>query len=96
MDDGKEADLLIELHPDAKVLERVEVVAYTAKKKKKIKDEVVEVVESIPQFPGGDVALRAFPLKNVKYPLEARQKGITGEVMDGFRVNEQGKIVDPR
>lgn len=96
VDDGKEADLVIELQPEAKVLDRVEVVAYTAKKKTKIKDEVMEVVESIPQFPGGDVALRAFLLKNVKYPLEARQKGITGEVMVGFRVNEQGKIVDPQ
>lgn len=96
VDDGKEADLVIELQPEAKVLDRVEVVAYTAKKKTKIKDEVMEVVESTPQFPGGDVALKAFLLENVKYPQEAQQKGITGEVMVGFRVNEQGKIIDPQ
>lgn len=98
VNDGKEADLVIELQSEAKVLDRVEVVAYTATKKTKtkIKDEVMEVVESTPQFPGGDVALKAFLLKNVKYPQEAQQKDITGEVMVSFRVNEQGKIVDPQ
>lgn len=55
---------------------------------------VFTVVEVMPKFPGGDDALISFLLSTVKYPAEARKKGIHGRVICGFVVNKDGSISD--
>ena len=57
------------------------------------RDESVFVqVEEMPQFPGGEMALRKFISENIKYPVEAKDKGIQGKVFVNFVINENGKI----
>ena len=57
------------------------------------KDEVIFVVcENMPQFPGGDKALKIWIAQNVKYPAEAQTKGIEGRVYIGFVVNKNGVV----
>ena len=58
-------------------------------------EEVVfVVVESMPEFPGGQQALFKFLGENVKYPVIAQENGIQGRVICQFVVNKDGSIVD--
>ncbi len=58
-------------------------------------EEVVfVVVESMPEFPGGQQALFKYLGDNVKYPVIAQENGIQGRVICQFVVNKDGSIVD--
>ena len=57
-------------------------------------EEVLTFVEQMPEFPGGDDALSAYLSKNIKYPKQANEQGISGRVVINFVVNENGDIAD--
>ena len=52
------------------------------------------VVETMPEFPGGQQALFKYLGENVKYPVIAQENGIQGRVICQFVVNRDGSIVD--
>jgi TonB family protein len=49
-------------------------------------------VQVMPEFPGGDDALKEYIVKNVKYPDAAKNNGIQGRVIVRFVVTANGKI----
>ena len=57
-------------------------------------DVVFQVVETMPEFPGGPQALFKYISDNVKYPVIAQENGIQGRVICQFVVNKDGSIVD--
>lgn len=58
-------------------------------------EEVVfQVVEKMPQFPGGQQALFEYLSKNIRYPVIAQENGLQGRVICQFVVNSDGSIVD--
>ena len=59
-------------------------------------DEVFQVVEQMPQFPGGDEALMQYLSKNIKYPASAQENNIQGRSVIEFVVNKDGSVVDPK
>ncbi len=54
-----------------------------------------QVVEKMPEFPGGNAALNAYLKKNIKYPQICRENNIQGRVLIQFIVNKDGSIVEP-
>ncbi|MDR0745448.1 MAG: energy transducer TonB [Mediterranea sp.] len=56
---------------------------------------IFEVVENMPEFPGGYAALMQFLSKNIKYPPIAQENGTQGRVIVQFVVNRDGSVVDP-
>ena len=56
--------------------------------------KVFDVVEEMPQYPGGPQELFGFLAKNVKYPAEAEKAGIQGRVIATFVVETDGSITD--
>jgi protein TonB len=60
----------------------------------KKESEVFTYVEQEPTFPGGEDAMMAFLGKNIKYPAQAKEAGIEGQVVVQFIVNEDGDISD--
>lgn len=52
------------------------------------------IVEEMPQFPGGEEALRKFIATSVKYPVIAQENGIQGRVYVSFVVNTKGAVTD--
>jgi protein TonB len=56
---------------------------------------IFEVVENMPDFPGGYTALMQFLQKNIKYPTIAQENGTQGRVIVQFVVNKDGSVVDP-
>ena len=57
-------------------------------------DHVYQVVDEMPQFPGGNRAMMAYIGQNIKYPAEAVAKGIEGRVLVQFVVNKEGDLQD--
>ncbi len=53
---------------------------------------VYTVVDQMPEFPGGDIALKRFIAQNVEYPKEARENDIQGTVYLRFVVKKDGSI----
>ena len=54
------------------------------------------VVEQMPEFPEGDKGFHQFIADNVKYPAEAKEKGISGRVIVNFIVEPDGSVSDIR
>lgn len=57
-------------------------------------DHVYQVVEQMPQFPGGESALMSSISQNLKYPTVAQENGIQGKVIVRFKVEKDGSISD--
>lgn len=57
-------------------------------------EEIFQVVENQPEFPGGMVELKKYLQKNIKYPTICQEQGIQGRVVVQFVVNSDGSIVD--
>jgi protein TonB len=58
--------------------------------------EVFFIVEDMPEFPGGDLALRKFIANAVKYPVIAQENGIQGKVYVTFVVGKDGSVRDAK
>jgi protein TonB len=56
--------------------------------------QIFMVVESMPEFPGGEAALHQYLAENIKYPQMAKESGIQGRVFVTFVVEKNGKVTD--
>ncbi len=66
----------------------------TASEQNQAPKDVFDVVEVMPQFPGGVQELFSFLSKTVKYPAEAEKAGTQGRVIATFVVRKDGSISD--
>ena len=57
-------------------------------------DEIFMVVENMPEFPGGQIALFKYIVKNIKYPAIAKEYNITGKVFVSFVIDKQGSVTN--
>ena len=55
-------------------------------------DSIYSVVETMPDFPGGQKELLSFLSRNIKYPTKAIENKIQGRVIVQFVVNKDGSI----
>ncbi|MCK9499776.1 MAG: TonB family protein [Bacteroidales bacterium] len=93
-DDVKVADIKINTEADEKTQTSTRVVQIT---EVEIVEEEVEpiafaVVETKPEYPGGDAALMKFISENTKYPEIAKENGIQGRVFIQFVIDATGKV----
>jgi TonB family protein len=63
-----------------------------AQDKKPPETTVFYKVEEMPEFPGGQLALKEFISQSVKYPEDARKNGIQGRVYVQFVVSKDGTV----
>ena len=59
-------------------------------------NEIFTVVENQPEYPGGETALYANFINNIRYPKEAKELGISGTVFLTFVVEKDGSCQDIR
>lgn len=57
-----------------------------------VEQEIFQIVEEMPSYPGGDQKLMEYIAKNIKYPQIARESGIQGRVFVGFVVEPDGHV----
>ena len=53
-----------------------------------------DVVENMPEFPGGDEALLSFIAQNIRYPKTAQRLGIEGRVTLSYVIDKDGSITN--
>lgn len=56
--------------------------------------EIFQIVEQMPEFPGGDQALYAFLGQNIQYPADAVKKGLEDKVIVRFIVDQNGQVTE--
>lgn len=61
-----------------------------------LNEEVFFIVEDMPEFPGGEQAMREFIAREIKYPVIAQEKGIQGKVYVTFVVGTDGNVKDAK
>jgi len=59
-------------------------------------EEVFVIVEQMPEFPGGETALRKYIANAIKYPVIAQENGIQGKVFVTFVVDKDGSITQAK
>ena len=59
-------------------------------------DKVYDVVEHMPQFPGGPSVMMKYLADNISYPEEAEKKGAQGRVIIAFIVERDGSVSNPK
>lgn len=84
-----------EYKPVPKIDETV-VVGYVPKQVPAEEDPVFEVVENMPEFPGGMGGLMQYLSKNIKYPVEAQKAGIQGRVIMQVIIDKNGNVTNPK
>lgn len=57
-------------------------------------EKIYSLAEKMPEFPGGEEALRTLIEKSIIYPKEAIEKGIQGKVYVSFVVTKNGEIAN--
>ena len=62
--------------------------------KPEVAPKVIDVVEEMPSFPGGNAALMSYLNSNTKYPVVAQENGVQGRVIISFVVERDGSISD--
>ena len=55
-----------------------------------------DIVEQMPQFPGGTTAMMQYLSENIRYPEEAHKNNIQGRVIVTFVVRKDGSISDAK
>jgi TonB family protein len=76
----------------------------TLLKKSAVKPKVISqknvnvfyIVDEMPEFPGGEDALRQEISRNVKYPVLSQENGVQGKVYVTFVVAKDGSVVDTK
>jgi protein TonB len=76
---------------EGEVLKAKEVIA---DEKPQEETKVFDVVEQMPEFPGGAAALMEYLSKSIKYPAIAEENGIQGRVVCTFVVERDGSVTD--
>lgn len=72
------------------------IVAAKEEKEEESEAQVFFIVEEMPEFPGGEAALRSFIAKSINYPVIAQENGIQGKVYVTFVVDKDGGISDAK
>lgn len=57
-----------------------------------VNEEVLAIVDKMPQFPGGEKKLSSYLSNQIKYPDPEYQRGIEGRVVCAFIVDREGNI----
>ena len=89
----KEKDLGLFMLKYGDVVNQMKQVAEISVDKSK---RVYEVVEEMPEFPGGSHALSNYLYNNVKYPIMAQQNKVQGRVTCEFVITNEGKVINVR
>ena len=61
-----------------------------------LEGEIYQVVEKMPEYPGGMQECMKFLGKNINYPEDCKKEGIAGRVIIQFVIDKEGNIQDPK
>ncbi|HPD64760.1 MAG TPA: energy transducer TonB [Bacteroidia bacterium] len=77
---------------EANEQQAIEIPVLQEEKETVVEEEIFFVVEDMPTFPGGEVALQKYLKDNIRYPEIERDNGIQGLVVVSFVVEKDGSV----
>ncbi|GAB4317698.1 MAG: energy transducer TonB [Bacteroidales bacterium] len=89
-----EDDIEIDVEADQETVVEEYVPVEEEEEEEEEQQQIFTVVESMPQFPGGDAARIKYLQENIVYPTLARESGIQGRVFVTFVVEKDGSVTD--
>lgn len=96
-DAESENELNMDVFDKLEKQENVEITQVTVEQEEEeVEDEIFQVVEQDPEFPGGQEAIFKFIQQNLKYPQLAKENNITGRVFVQFVVEKDGTVSNVR
>jgi protein TonB len=92
--DEEEIEEEIEVDLDVEITEEtvIENIIIDEAPDEEVADDIFNIVEDQPDFPGGKSAFYDYVTKNMKYPTTARRMGTEGKVYVQFVVDKSGNI----
>ncbi|MBO5742563.1 MAG: TonB family protein [Bacteroidaceae bacterium] len=93
--DSKVEESTIQASDDTQAAVEVKYTPVEVEEEEVEEQQIFQVVEEMPEFPGGMGECMKFLAKNIKYPTVAQENGVQGRVIVQFVVNRDGTIVDP-
>ena len=93
--DSKVEESTIQASDDTQAAVEVKYTPVEVEEEEVEEQQIFQVVEEMPEFPGGMGECMKFLAKNIKYPTIAQENGVQGRVIVQFVVNRDGSIVDP-
>ena len=93
--DSKIEESTIQASDDTQAAVEVKYTPVEVEEEEVEEQQIFQVVEEMPEFPGGMGECMKFLAKNIKYPTIAQENGVQGRVIVQFVVNRDGSIVDP-
>jgi protein TonB len=60
------------------------------------REEVYTIVEQMPEFTGGEQAMRDYIIKNIVYPKQEKKQGIQGTVYIQCVISQTGEVKDAK
>lgn len=93
--DSKVEESTIQASDDTQAAVEVKYTPVEVEEEEVEEQQIFQVVEEMPEFPGGMTECMKFLSKNIKYPTISQENGVQGRVIVQFVVNSDGTIVDP-
>jgi len=87
-DQGTDNRIVTREHMDEIVVEK------PVERPKEVVEEVFNLVEQMPQFPGGEQALMKYLQSHINYPPMAAENNVQGKVVVQFVVDKTGRVGD--
>lgn len=94
VNDDVEVEDDIDIDVDFDENEEVEEFQFVQEEEEVEEQHIFTVVENMPEFPGGEVAMYKFINKHIDYPRMAKESGISGRVFVTFVVERDGSVTD--
>jgi TonB family protein len=73
---------------------RIKIIQTIMPRQEPMNEECYIIVEEMPEYPGGDLALREFVSQNTQYPYSALKNRLAGKVQIAFVVEKDGMVND--
>ena len=93
--DSKVEESTIQASDDTNAAVEVKYTPVEVEEEEVEEQQIFQVVEEMPEFPGGLAECMKFLGKNIRYPTISQENGVQGRVIVQFVVNKDGSIVDP-
>ena len=92
--DSKVEESTIQASDDTNAAVEVKYTPVEVEEEEVEEQQIFQVVEEMPEFPGGMAECMKWLSKNMKYPTISQENGVQGRVIVQFVVNRDGSIVD--
>lgn len=93
--DAKVEETVIQASDDTEKAVEVKYTPVVVEEEEPEEQQIFQIVEEMPEFPGGMGECLKFLMKNAKYPTISQENGVQGKVSVKFVIEKDGSIADP-